>query len=217
MERVSIFIDAGNFYHLVLKKLGLQELDFNYEEFVKYLAGKRKIISEGKRFYVGTVRERENLYETKKALSNQNTLFTNLFNLGWKIQTSKLRTRIEKIKIDPRVEGYQKLLELGIQEVKYERSREKGIDVKIGVDLILGAMDNKYDIAILVSSDTDLVPAINVVRERFNRKIEYIGFSIPSTEKYEPTRPVKRMLYSTDVQRVLSLEEIRRFIIKKLF
>jgi hypothetical protein len=27
MERVSIFIDSGNFYHLVLKKLGKGELE----------------------------------------------------------------------------------------------------------------------------------------------------------------------------------------------
>lgn len=57
MEKVSVFIDSGNFYHLVLKKIGVRELEFNFEEFVKFLAGGREVTKDGKRFYVGTVRE----------------------------------------------------------------------------------------------------------------------------------------------------------------
>ena len=57
-ERVSIFIDGGNFYHLVLKKMGLRELDFDFEAFSTLLANGRTIAEHGKRFYIGTVRER---------------------------------------------------------------------------------------------------------------------------------------------------------------
>jgi len=217
MERVCVFVDSGNFYHLVLKKLGIQDLDFNFDRFVKFLVGEREIIEEGKRFYVGTVRERKNRHENKKAISNQTTLFTSLFKLNWVIKTSKLRTRIEKVVVDDRVIDYQKLLDLEIKEIKYERSREKGIDVKLATDLIIGAMDDKYDSAVLVSSDTDLVPAIDLVRYRFGKKVEYIGFSILGNENHEYTRPIKRMIYSTDIQRVLVREDIEPFIIKKLF
>lgn len=128
-----------------------------------------------------------------------------------------MRTRIEKIVIDDRVVDYQKFLDLGIKKIKYERSREKGIDVKLAADLIIGAMDDKYDSAILVSSDTDLVPAIDIVRHRFKKKVEYIGFSILGDENYEFTRPIKRMIYSTDIQRVLVKEDIKPFIFKNLF
>lgn len=212
MERVCVFIDSGNFYHLVLKKLGIQDLDFNFDRFVKFLVGEREMIKEGKRFYVGTVRERQNRHENQKAISNQTTLFTNLFKMNWAIKTSKLRTRVERVVIDDRVVDYQKLLDLGIKEIKYERSREKGIDVKLATDLIIGAMDDKYDSAVLVSSDTDLVPAIDLVRHRFKRKVEYIGFSILGNENYELTRPTKRMIYSTDIQRVLVKQDIKPFI-----
>ena len=54
--------------------------------------------------------------------------------------------------------------------------REKGTDVKIAVDIIDGAVDNKYDTAILISSDTDLIPAIEYVIKR-GKKVEYVGFS----------------------------------------
>lgn len=218
MEKVCIFIDSSNFYHLVLRKLGLKEINFDFEKFSKFLAGEREIVKEGKHFYVATVREKFGRHENKVAMSNQTALFSTLINAGdWKIETSKLRTRKEKIKIDDRVEDFQKLLKLGIKEIVYERSREKGIDVKLAIDLIMEAIDGKYDTAILVSSDTDLVPAVNSVKNRFNKKVEYIGFSIPENDIYEATKPVKTMIYSTDIQRVLSDSDVKNFIIKNLF
>lgn len=218
MERVSIFIDAGNFYHLVLKKLNLHELEFDFEEFTKLLANGRQIAQEGKRFYVGTVRERKDGHENKKAMENQTKLFSDLMKFGnWTIKTSKLRTRTEKIKIDDRVANYREILNKGISEIEYQRSREKGIDVKIAVDLIAGALDSKYDAAIIVGSDTDLVPAIDWVRKRLKKKVEYIGFSFPQTDSHEATKPTKTMIYNTDVQRVLIESDLRPFIKKNLF
>ncbi len=216
MEKVCILFDASNFYHLVLRKLGIQEVEFDFEAFARFLAGERAIIREGKRFYVATVREG---YESKKAMSNQTSLLTKLSNMPekWIIKTSTLRTRIEKIEIDKRVINYEKLLELGIKEVYHKKSREKGIDVKIATDLIIGAFDNKYDTAILVSSDTDLVPAIDEVRNRFQRKVEYVGFSIPKNEIYEATEPTNGMIRRTDTKRVLIEADIKPFIIKSLF
>ena len=55
--------------------------------------------------------------------------------------------------------------------------REKGVDVRIAVDLVSLACDNKLKTAILCSSDSDLQPAISEARKR---KIEviYLGFEI---------------------------------------
>ena len=217
MERVSIFIDSGNFYHLVLKKLNLQEVGFNFEKFANFLADGRQIIKEGKRFYVGTVRERQDGHENKKAMENQTKLFSNLEKSGnWAIKTSKLRTRTEKIKIDNRVTNYEEILKRGISEIEYKKSREKGIDVKLAVDLLVGVIDNKYDTAIVVSSDTDLVPAIDWVRKRSRKRVEYVGFSIPYADPQngidESTKPTKTMIYNSDIQRVLIESDIKPFI-----
>ena len=221
MERVCILIDSGNFYHLVLKKLGVHDVDFDFEKFANFLANEREITKEGKRFYIATVRDRQDEYENKKIMSKQTTLFTNLINAGnWIIKSSKLKTRIDSIRIDTRVKNYQEILKLGIKEITYERSREKGIDVKIALDLIIGALDNKYDTAILVSSDTDLVPALDLIRRRFKKKVEYIGFSIPKNEInniYEETKPIARMIEKTDVLRGLVESDIKPFIIRNLF
>ncbi len=218
VEKACIFIDSGNFYHLVLKKLGFREADFNFEEFAKFLADGREIATEGKRFYVGTVREKGDGHESRTAIENQTRLFNELIQAGnWAIKTSKLRTRVERLKIDDRVTNYREILKKGINEIEYQKSREKGVDVKMAVDLIAGALDKKYDVGIIVSSDTDLVPAIDWVRRRFKKKVEYIGFSVPQSKRYEATKPVKTMIYNSDVQRVLIESDIKPFIKKSLF
>lgn len=53
--------------------------------------------------------------------------------------------------------------------------REKGVDVKIAVDLVSLACDKKLATAILCSSDSDLQPAIKELKER-NVEVVYFGF-----------------------------------------
>lgn len=43
--------------------------------------------------------------------------------------------------------------------------REKGIDVALAIDFVMGAQRDEYDIGILCSEDTDLLPAIEAVTE----------------------------------------------------
>ena len=41
---------------------------------------------------------------------------------------------------------------------------------------MIGAVDGMYDTAIIISSDTDLIPAIKYVRSAKDKSIEYVGF-----------------------------------------
>lgn len=212
-EKIDILIDGGNFHHLVIKKLRIQENEFAFDEFVAFLANGRKIVKQGKRFYVGTVREVEGDIKSKEAMAKQTRLFTTLKSSGWEIKTSKLRTRIEKIKIDERVVNHRQILQKGIKEITIKRKREKGIDVKIATDLIAGAVDDKYDTAIVVSSDTDLIPALDWVKHRQHKKIEYIGFSIEATKTGgEDSRPSQGMITHSDIQRILVLSDLQPFV-----
>jgi len=212
-EKICILIDGANFHHLVLKKLNVEELEFSFENFAKFLANERSIIKNGKRFYVGSIREKENDLKSKQVMAKQTALFTLLRSYGWEIKTSKLRSRMEKIIIDERVVDYKKLLEKDIHEIHFKRTREKGIDVKIATDLIAGAIDNKYDTAIIVSSDTDLIPALDWIRNRQGKKVEYIGFSIENSDKNkEDTKPSQGMISHSDIQRILIASDLKPFI-----
>ncbi|MBI3572940.1 MAG: NYN domain-containing protein [Candidatus Kerfeldbacteria bacterium] len=212
-ERIQIFLDGGNFYHLVLKKLDANESDFDYEAFASFLAQGRTIVPMGKRFYCGALREREGDPQSVKSMSKQTKHFSNLLATHWQIKTSKLRRRRESIKIDSRVEGYKELLAKGVSEIVYYRLREKGIDVKLATDLIIGAVDDRYDTALVISSDADLFPAMDWVRNRKHKRIEYIGFSIlDSSPMKDHTQPLPTMIVHADIQRTFVQADIKRFI-----
>jgi len=210
--RVQIFIDGGNFHHLALKPLGIGANDLDFDAFAVFLADGRAVSEMGKRFYIGTIREKVDDEKSKRAMARQVKLFNELKKTAWEIKTSKLRERTERILIDSRVDNYQKIKNKGISEIIYHTYREKGIDVKIATDMVAAALDDKYDIAILVSSDTDLVPMVDWIRFRFKKKIEYIGFSIPDRSgKGNDVKPTQALISRTDIQRVLVESDIRKF------
>lgn len=58
----------------------------------------------------------------------------------------------------------------------WTRHNEKMTDVNIATSLIMDAMNDAYDIAILISGDSDLVPAIRLVNENFAPKFVTVAF-----------------------------------------
>ena len=53
--------------------------------------------------------------------------------------------------------------------------KEKGVDVRIAVDMVTLACDDKLDTAVLASSDSDLQPAIKEATKR-GKEVIYLGF-----------------------------------------
>jgi hypothetical protein len=51
-------------------------------------------------------------------------------------------------------------------ELRGLKSRQKGVDVLLAVDMLVGAVDRVFDVAILVAGDADFIPVINEVRRR---------------------------------------------------
>ncbi|MDR3642938.1 MAG: NYN domain-containing protein [Candidatus Doudnabacteria bacterium] len=55
--------------------------------------------------------------------------------------------------------------------------KEKGVDVSIAVDMVVAACDGNVKTAVLVSSDSDLQPAIREITKR-NVESIYLGFEL---------------------------------------
>lgn len=210
MNRVSVYIDGANFYLTALKPLGIKDVNFDYEKLVSVLVDGRNISHFGKRFYIGTVSEKEGDINSKAAVSRQTALFSRLRNEEWEIRTSIHKKKIETILVDDKVEDYEKFQSMGISSFTFEKYREKGIDVKLATDLIVGAIDDQYDIAVIVSSDTDLIPAIDWVRSR-GKRVEYVGFSIPHPiNPKKDIKPTVAMVDRTDApSRILIEKDIK--------
>ncbi|EKE20429.1 MAG: protein of unknown function DUF88 [uncultured bacterium] len=176
IKRVAVFIDGSNFYYK-LKSIGISNITyFKYGEFASWLAVDRKIAN--KRYYVGVVKAKENDEKGQKMRRGQRRLFNNL-------NSTKCGFIIER--------GYL-MKNDGV-------FHEKGVDVKMAVDLLVGAYENIYDVAILVSSDTDLIPAIQKVKQ-LGKEVEYIGFS---------HKPSYGLIKSATESRLLTKNEIEQF------
>ncbi len=57
-----------------------------------------------------------------------------------------------------------------------EEPKEKMTDVNIAVELLRDAYEDEYDMALLISADSDLVPPIRAVRELFPEKRTVVAF-----------------------------------------
>jgi len=150
-EKVAIYIDGSNFYkYLKDKEINFPKgVKFDFNAFVGYLLNGRECVS--KRYYVGIFRNIDGSKRSEELVRGQQKFLSQIEKDGFTIK----RGRIMKIDSD---------------------YKEKGTDVKIATDLIIGAVDNLYDTAIVVSSDTDLIPAIKYVKYR-KKRLEYVGFS----------------------------------------
>lgn len=150
MAKIFVAIDGSNFYKR-LKDLGIPGLlDFNYMAFAKWLTRKGQL--KECVYYVGQIREELANPKSKSLKRNQDRLF------------SRLRKQDVTIKT-----GY--ILKTN------SKYHEKGVDVQIAVDICMKAVRNEYDRLILVSSDTDLIPAVKEVKN-LGKIVEYVGFDV---------------------------------------
>jgi len=175
-ERVFIIIDGNNFYHR-LKELGLTNLlSLDYEKFAQFLFGRRILAS--KNYYIGAIREERNNPKSKELMIGQQKLVGKLQKSGWIVKFGHM--------------------------LKTDDYHEKGVDVQIATDILIGTYENLYDTAILVSSDTDLIPALMKAR-LMKKKVEYIGFS---------HKPSYGLIGHSDIRRLLTKEDIEQFFQK---
>jgi uncharacterized LabA/DUF88 family protein len=177
-ERIFIIIDGSNFYHR-LRELNLSNLlNFNYNKFSKFLSRNRTVVLN--KYYIGAIREEFDNPKSKELMKNQRILIGKLQKQGWQVEFGHM------LKTD---DGYH----------------EKGVDILIAVDLLIGSYENLYDTAILVSSDTDLIPALAKVRS-MKKKVEYIGFS---------HKPSYGLITHSDIRKLFTKEDFQQFLNSK--
>lgn len=181
-KRVLVLIDGSNFY-FSLRALKLPRhhyYEFNYYQFARWLAGDRKVANRN--YYIGVVRVEPKDEASQKLYNDQQKLFAHLESAEQKFNV---------------VRGF--IMKTG------DRYFEKGVDVRMAVDVVTGACEDRWDEAILVSSDTDLVPAINYA-QKHGKAIEYVGFA---------GKPSNELAKICEKHRVLTAKDLKQFITKK--
>lgn len=116
---------------------------------------------DGRYFYSAKIGEHEKtVRKSRELIEAQRILKTHLESQGYKFI------------ISGRVRGQLSKDEKGKERLVF---KEKGVDVRIAVDLVSMACDKIIQQAIIASSDSDLQPAIKELRKR-NIPTIYLGF-----------------------------------------
>lgn len=179
-EKIAILIDGSNLFFF-LKSQNLPNLTYyDYAGLCEFLAENRETTYKG--YYIGVVKVNPKSPDRVKAAKMRHSQTSLFGHLQSKTQGFTIKR------------GY--LME---NDGVYH---EKGVDVEIAVDIVKGAYEDLYDTAIIISSDTDLIPAMKVAREK-GKKVEYIGFS---------TRPSFGMQNNADISRLLIKSELEKFV-----
>lgn len=148
MNKTLVIIDGSNFYHGSKKLCPEVHLtNFEYRKFIERLIG----IKDLRILYcVGEIKREKGNKKSEVMYAQQQSLFYNL----------------EK----QRIEIYK-----GFMLKSDGKYHEKGVDVKMAVEIASGALKNEYSECFLVSSDTDIIPAI-LEAKKVKKKIVYVGF-----------------------------------------
>jgi len=196
--KTILFIDGRNFISKINSVLNPEkkkekEINFPVYNFAglldKVLTG---INIDKKIFYIGRLTKHEKTKEKSlKLIQKQRELKTHLEKQGFEVIYAG------------RVRGHEEDCPRGH---KFLTFKEKGVDVRIAVDMITFGHNKELKVAILGSSDSDLQPAI---RELENQRIEriYLGFEIS---------PNKGLIYTTNRTILIRNSEVVEFIGKTL-
>lgn len=172
-ERCVILIDGSNFY-FKLKDIGYHNLvDFDFKAFANFLTGNGNL--QKSVYYVGAVKQ------------------------DGSAKVNRLHADQQKLLARLRSDGFR--YKLGFLLKSNNAFHEKGVDVQLAVDMLEACYENLCDRIILVSSDTDLTPAIKKVVSK-GKTVEYVGFA---------HKPSIAMMNRCSSSRLLTKAEIHPF------
>jgi uncharacterized LabA/DUF88 family protein len=139
LPRVVAFFDGQNLYRCAKEAFGYTYPNYDPVKLSQFVCHKQNWQLESVRFYTGIPKQSDDPF--------WNTFWVNkLANLGRKkviVYKRYLARREKEIKTTS-----------GIQKIPY--LIEKGIDVRISIDIIRMALNKMYDVALLFSQDQDL-------------------------------------------------------------
>ncbi|OGZ62697.1 MAG: hypothetical protein A2998_00405 [Candidatus Staskawiczbacteria bacterium RIFCSPLOWO2_01_FULL_37_25b] len=191
--KVILFIDGRNFLDKIRSAVSQKDIDFSIYNF-KGLIDKvlSEIQTDERIFYFGKLIEHPDTIEKSKELIEKLRL------LKASLEKQKFR-----VILAGRVRGHIEKCVKGHETLTF---KEKGVDVKLAVDMITLACDNKLKTAIIGSSDSDLQPAIKELKDRKIERI-YLGFE---------DNPNKGLTYTTNRTILIRNSEVLEFLGKTL-
>lgn len=196
-KRVYAYIDGSNFYHL--SKSNFKITKVQYHHLVNHLIDADTEELTRIKYYVAPVNQQEKpeMYSTQQKFFDM-LKKTPLLDLS----LGKLVSRpLNKINIICPNCGIQEAEELQcpscenkVKLSKTYKTSEKGVDVSLTINLLLDALRDRYDVALILSSDADFCPAIRYIIKELNKEVIYCRFPSPKTNELMQTCSDTRLI-----------------------
>ena len=184
--KAVVFIDGNNFYHNLTKMSRVKHMGIKpgHIDFLK--------LSEAVCSHFGVTRERTRYYNSVPSLEDGKEIYWKHMNfleelqklpnfdiIKRKLQRSSTEEALSEKKVIISSLGLCSRCRPLVDANCYEcigniKKREKGIDVHIAIDMVEFALKGMCDCVILISGDSDFIPALSLVKE--NGKGVYSAF-----------------------------------------
>ena len=169
MKKAIVFVDANNWYHNVKKLFNPSDIDI--KRVVNFISEEFKLDIVEIRWYASmpSIADGELMYKRHRnflgALEKEGikVITRKLQRLSSEEIIKKKRETIDSLDL---CDDCRPLIEASFLDLTDIKRKEKGIDVWIAIDMIKETViENKCDVCVLISGDTDFVPAVNLIKK----------------------------------------------------
>lgn len=149
--RTTVLIDYQNMYRSAREAFGWEAEGGHYGNFRPYGLGRQMVRAEGRlltevRVYTGIHTPQRNAAQHAQMQRRMS---------AWVAEAP------DKVQVFPRPLRYSP---------QRPKGEEKGVDVELAIDLARLVLEDALDVVVLASADSDLVPALQLVADRFPQK-----------------------------------------------
>ena len=194
MSKTHLYIDGQNFLariRSILRRSGVTDSDITKYDFWGLLnhVFKNEKVDLATIYFAKVKAEERTKEKSEELIEREAALKEHLEKQGIRYVTGgKVRTRVRG------------------EEVSFE---EKGVDVKIAVDMLMDAVDQHIDKIIIGSSDSDMQPVIAALKKR-QVEVIYLGFHSRSNRGLVATTDRTFLINNDDVERFYPKDTIQK-------